>query len=50
VMIMAPYVTNAEIGADFKNPAMPWVLNEGTPSAYIMVVTRDGAAPAKPAK
>jgi hypothetical protein len=38
IMISAPYVKNADIGADFKDPAMPWVLNEGSPRAYIMVV------------
>ncbi len=41
VMIMAPYVKNSDIGADFKNPMMPWVLGEGTPHAYIMVVTTE---------
>ncbi len=43
VMIMAPYVTNADIGADGSDPAMPWVLNGGTPHAYIMVVTNQAA-------
>ncbi len=43
VMIMAPYVTNADIGADFSDPAMPWVLNEGTPGAYVIVVTQPDA-------
>jgi hypothetical protein len=38
IMISAPYVKNADIGADFKDPFMPWVLNEGSPRAYIMVV------------
>ncbi len=40
VMIYAPYVTNKEIGADFSSPWHPWVLEEGTPGAYIMVVVR----------
>lgn len=40
VMIYAPYVTNADIGSDGKSPWMPWVLREGHPHAYIMVVTR----------
>jgi hypothetical protein len=44
VMIFAPYVKNADIGADFKNPWMPWVLGEGTPHAYIMVVVRETEA------
>jgi hypothetical protein len=38
VMVYAPYVTNAMIGADMKDPYMPWVLNEGSPHAYIIVV------------
>lgn len=38
VMIYAPYVTNAMIGADQKDPYQPWVLNEGSPHAYIIVV------------
>jgi hypothetical protein len=38
IMISAPYVKNSDIGADFQDPAMPWVLNEGSPRAYIMVV------------
>lgn len=50
VMIMAPYVKNSDIGADFKNPMMPWVLGEGTPNAYIMVVTRDWPAKTAPAQ
>jgi hypothetical protein len=41
VMIFAPYVTNKDIGADFKNRWLPWVLAEGTPHAYIMVVVRE---------
>jgi len=40
VMIYAPYVTNQDIGADFSSPWHPWVLEEGTPGAYIMVVVR----------
>lgn len=43
VMVMAPYVTNADIGADFSDPALPWVLNEGRPDAYVIVVTQPGA-------
>jgi hypothetical protein len=39
VMIYAPYVTNADIGADLRDPRMPWVLGEGTPHAYIIVPT-----------
>jgi hypothetical protein len=38
VMIYAPYVTNKMIGADQKDPYQPWVLNEGSPHAYIIVV------------
>ena len=40
VMFYAPYLTNADIGADRKDPNAPWVLNEGSPHAYIIVVTR----------
>ena len=42
VMVYAPYVTNADIGATMKDPSAPWVLNEGSPHAYIIVVTRHG--------
>jgi hypothetical protein len=41
VMIYAPYLTNAEIHGDPRNPALPWVLFEGTPHAYLIV---DGRA------
>ena len=41
VMIYAPYVTNADIGAGGDDPWMPWVLNEGSPHAYIISVVRD---------
>ncbi len=43
VMIMAPYVTNKDIGADYSDPAMPWVLGEGKPGAYVIVPVRDSA-------
>jgi hypothetical protein len=42
VMFYAPYLTNADIGATGKDPHAPWVLNEGSPHAYIIVVTRHG--------
>jgi len=42
VMCYAPYVTNADIGATGKDPNAPWVLNEGSPHAYIIIVTRHG--------
>jgi hypothetical protein len=42
VMFYAPYATNADIGATGKDPHAPWVLNEGSPHAYIIVVTRHG--------
>jgi hypothetical protein len=38
VMIYAPHATNADIGADMSDPYMPWVLEEGSPHAYIIVV------------
>ena len=40
VMSYAPYLTNTDIGADGKDPYAPWILNPGTPHAYIIVVTR----------
>lgn len=42
VMSYAPYLTNADISADGKDPNAPWILNEGSPHAYIIVVTRHG--------
>jgi hypothetical protein len=38
IMVYAPYLTNADIGADMSDPFMPWVLEEGSPHAYIIVV------------
>lgn len=38
VMIYAPYATNADIGAEMTDRYMPWVLEEGSPHAYIIVV------------
>jgi len=38
IMLYAPYLTNADIGADMSDPYMPWVLEEGSPHAYIIVV------------
>lgn len=40
VMFYAPYLTNADIGANGKDPNAPWILNEGSPHAYIIVVTK----------
>lgn len=40
IMVYAPYVTNADIGSTGTDPWMPWVLNEGTPHAYIITVVR----------
>ena len=39
LMFYAPYATNADIGSDGKDPNAPWVLNPGTPHAYIIVVS-----------
>jgi hypothetical protein len=39
IMVYAPYATNKDIGAGGSNPFMPWVLNEGSPHAYIIVMT-----------
>jgi len=38
IMVYAPYATNEDIGADMSDPYMPWVLEEGSPHAYIIVV------------
>ncbi len=43
VMFFAPYLKNSEIGADMKDPNLPWVLNEGSPHAYMIMVVRDAA-------
>ncbi len=43
VMCYAPYATNRDIGSTGKDPSAPWVLNEGSPHAYIIVVTKAGA-------
>jgi hypothetical protein len=42
VMFYAPYLTNKDIGSDGKDPNAPWILGEGSPHAYIIVVTRHG--------
>ena len=38
IMVYAPHLTNADIGADLSDPFMPWVLEEGSPHAYIIVI------------
>ncbi len=41
VMFYVPYMKNREIGAlpeHFGSTTQPWVLNEGTPTAYVIVV------------
>ncbi|MDX2042994.1 MAG: hypothetical protein SF097_17380 [Acidobacteriota bacterium] len=46
VMFYAPYMKNADIGAlpnHRGSQAQPWILNEGTPTAYIIVVPRPAA-------
>ena len=40
VMSYAPYLHNADIGSTGNDPNAPWILNEGSPHAYIIVVTR----------
>ena len=40
LMMYAPYLTNKDIGTDGKDPAAPWILNEGSPHAYMIVATR----------
>ncbi len=44
LMFYAPNLSNADIGAQpehFNNPAFPFVLSQGKPYAYIIVVPRD---------
>jgi hypothetical protein len=44
VMFYAPYMKNSDIGAtkeDFGSLTHPWILNEGKPGAYIIVVPKD---------
>jgi hypothetical protein len=43
VMCYAPYVTNRDIGSTGQDANAPWVLHEGSPHAYIIVVTRHGS-------
>jgi hypothetical protein len=41
IMFYAPYLKNSDIGArkeEFGSTSVPWVLSEGTPEAYIIVV------------
>ncbi len=38
IMVYSPYLANADIGADMSDPFMPWVLGEGGPHAYIIVL------------
>lgn len=40
VMSYAPYMTNADIGVTGTDPSAPWVLNEGSPHAYIIIAVR----------
>ena len=45
VMLYAPYMKNADIGAlpeHRGSEAQPWILNEGKPWAYIIVVPKEG--------
>ncbi len=46
LMFYAPNLKNSDIGArkeDFGSTTVPWVLNEGTPEAYIIIVPGGGA-------
>jgi hypothetical protein len=48
LMSYAPYLTNADIGTDGTDPNAPWILNEGSPHAYMILVSRhDAAAPSR---
>lgn len=37
LMSYAPYLTNADIGSTGTDPNAPWILNEGSPHAYIII-------------
>jgi hypothetical protein len=48
VMFYAPYMKNADIGAlpeHRGSQTQPWILGEGQPNAYIIVVTKDPPPP-----
>jgi hypothetical protein len=51
VMFYVPYMKNQDIGAlpkHFGSTTQPWVLNEGTPTAYVIVVPQlEDAKPVK---
>ena len=40
VMSYAPYLHNADIASTGNDPDAPWILNEGSPHAYIIVVMK----------
>lgn len=49
VMFFAPNVTNQDLGANFKDRWLPFVIDEGGPHAYIIVpVGEDPSAPRCP--
>jgi hypothetical protein len=39
VMFYAPYLTSKDIGSPGKDANVPWILHEGSPHAYLMIVT-----------
>lgn len=39
IMSYAPYLTDADIGSTGTDPAAPWILNPGSPHAYIIIAT-----------
>jgi hypothetical protein len=43
LMCYAPYLKSRDIGSTGQDPKAPWVLNEGSPHAYIIIAT--GHAP-----
>lgn len=44
LMSYAPYLTNADIGSTGTDVAAPWILNEGSPHAYMILVPQHIAA------
>lgn len=40
VMAYAPYLKNADIGSTGTDMTAPWILNEGSPHAYMIIVAK----------
>lgn len=48
VMFYVPYLTNADIGANFKDPWLPFVVDDGPHAIVIVRVGEDSSAPRCP--